>query len=125
MVSAQHQCTQTPSPPSLSVACPCVSQGSDLRLKDSNGQTLLHVAARNGRDGVVTMLLHRGMDVNARDRDGLSPLLLAVQGRYLGLCTVMDVLLGEPALCEQTRWPDWGDQEGPVEEVTSKLIQAG
>nr|5DNE_A Chain A, L-asparaginase [Cavia porcellus]5DNE_B Chain B, L-asparaginase [Cavia porcellus]5DNE_C Chain C, L-asparaginase [Cavia porcellus]5DNE_D Chain D, L-asparaginase [Cavia porcellus] len=56
--------------------------GSDLRLKDSNGQTLLHVAARNGRDGVVTMLLHRGMDVNARDRDGLSPLLLAVQGRH-------------------------------------------
>lgn len=29
------------------------------------------------------MLLRRGADVNAQDEDGLSPLLLAVRGRYL------------------------------------------
>lgn len=57
-------------------------QGGDLSLEDFNGQTPLHVAARRGHAGVVTLLLQRGVDVNARDEDGLSPLLLAVRGRY-------------------------------------------
>ncbi|XP_023561438.1 60 kDa lysophospholipase isoform X2 [Octodon degus] len=57
---------------------------SDLCLEDCNGQTPLHVAARRGQEGVVTMLLHRGADVDARDQDGLSPLLLAVRGRHQG-----------------------------------------
>ena len=30
------------------------------------------------------MLLRRGVDVDPRDEDGMSPLLLAVKGRYLG-----------------------------------------
>ena len=45
----------------------------------------MHVAARRGHAGVATMLLQRGADVNALDEDGLSPLLLAVRGRYWGL----------------------------------------
>lgn len=57
-------------------------QGSELSLEDFNGQTPLHAAARGGHAGVVTMLLQRGADANARDNDGLSPLLLAVRGRY-------------------------------------------
>lgn len=57
-------------------------QGSELSLEDFNGQTPLHAAARGGHAGVVTMLLQRGADVNAQDNDGLSPLLLAVRGRY-------------------------------------------
>lgn len=59
-------------------------QGCDLSLEDFNSQTPLHVAARQGHAGAVTLLLQRGSDVNARDQDGLSPLLLAVRGRYLG-----------------------------------------
>lgn len=31
---------------------------------------------------MVTMLLQRGVDVDARNEDGESPLLLAVRGRY-------------------------------------------
>lgn len=31
---------------------------------------------------MVTMLLQKGVDVNAHNEDGHSPLLLAVRGRY-------------------------------------------
>ncbi|XP_037357761.1 60 kDa lysophospholipase [Talpa occidentalis] len=62
---------------------------SDLRLEDFRGQTPLHVAARGGHAGVVTMLLQRGADANARDEDGLSPLLLAVRGRHRGVISLL------------------------------------
>ncbi|XP_028620389.1 60 kDa lysophospholipase [Grammomys surdaster] len=59
-----------------------VELGKDLNLKDCRGQTPLHLAARRGHAGVVTMLLQRGVDADARDEDGQSPLLLAVKGRH-------------------------------------------
>uniref|UniRef100_A0A8D2CRN2 asparaginase n=1 Tax=Sciurus vulgaris TaxID=55149 RepID=A0A8D2CRN2_SCIVU len=59
--------------------------GSGLSLEGPVGQTLLHMAAQRGHAGVVALLLQRGVDVNARDEDGLSPLLLAVKGRHRGV----------------------------------------
>ena len=64
-------------------------QGSGRSLEDFSGQTPLHAAARAGQAGAVTMLLQRGLDVNARDKGGLSPLLLAVGGGYLTVGTVV------------------------------------
>lgn len=55
---------------------------------------------------MVTMLLQRGVDVNAHDEDGQSPLLLAVRGRYQG-----------PGCCSGHEEVDgglflWGNLEG-------------
>lgn len=66
-----------------------VAVGTDLSLKDFNGQTPLHAAARGGHAGVVTMLLQKGANVDARDEDGLSPLLLAVRGRRQGIIRLL------------------------------------
>lgn len=116
------------------------------------------------------MLLQKGVNVDARDEDGLSPLLLAVRGRYSG-DTAVDVWAGAmcgvgldgaaegpPVSCGHTASPGgagWAkdasllephpppasslgtgsDHEGPtldrvvkegfLEEVPSKLSQAG
>lgn len=55
---------------------------------------------------MVTMLLQRGVDADARDEDGQSPLLLAVRGRYQG-----------PGCCSGHKEVDggllrWGNLEG-------------
>lgn len=55
---------------------------------------------------MVTMLLQGGVDMDARDEDGQSPLLLAVRGRYQG-----------PGCCSRHEEVDgglflWGNLEG-------------
>jgi ankyrin repeat protein len=48
--------------------------------KDKNGQTPLHVASKNGKEAIVSLLLEHGADVNAEhDNDGLTPLHLACE----------------------------------------------
>lgn len=43
----------------------------------NNGRTALHAAANNGHKKLVSFLLLRGADANARDKDGNTPLHLA------------------------------------------------
>lgn len=73
--------------PSAVGTCPTSPQGSDLSLEDLQGQTPLHAAARRGHTAAVSLLLRSGAAVDARDPEGLSPLLLAVRGRYRPACT--------------------------------------
>ena len=46
--------------------------------KDNMGNTLLHLAAVNGRVDVAQVLLDAGADVNARDNDGYTPVKVAM-----------------------------------------------
>ena len=45
--------------------------------ENERGSTPLHMAANEGRKGVVELLLHKGADVNARDYYGRTPLSYA------------------------------------------------
>ena len=55
----------------------------DLSLsKNDNDDTALHFAALKGHNDIVELLLTNKADVNAKDKDGLSPLLLAANGGY-------------------------------------------
>ncbi|OCK78275.1 ankyrin repeat protein, partial [Lepidopterella palustris CBS 459.81] len=61
---------------------------ADLTCKlSTNGFTAIHVAASNGKDDVLRVLLDAGMDINARTSNGNSPLDSAINGGHLS--TVM------------------------------------
>lgn len=57
-----------------------LKQGVDVNLRDiTNGQTALHVAAQVGNIQIVQMLLSYGADVNSKDKNGSTPVMLVDQ----------------------------------------------
>ena len=40
----------------------------------------LMVAAHEGHENIVTLLLQNGADINARNKDGMTPLMVAIVG---------------------------------------------
>ncbi|EYC35829.1 hypothetical protein Y032_0973g3259 [Ancylostoma ceylanicum] len=54
-----------------------------------NHSTALHVAAKNGYDAIVRLLLLRGATIDRRDEDSLTALDLAVMGGYRGVAQAL------------------------------------
>ena len=46
------------------------------------GQTLLHIAAKNGYYEIAELLIDKGADVNKADKDGRTPLFVAAEAGY-------------------------------------------
>jgi len=61
----------------LSVVLILVDNGADLVRVYTNGRTALHYAVEGGDKEIVTALLAKRIDVNAKDARGTTPLLLA------------------------------------------------
>jgi ankyrin repeat protein len=81
-----------------------VKRGADIRLRDEDGRTLLHLllASQNPSPEHVRQLLRAGAEVEASDRDGHTPLLLAVLG---GRDDLVGALVEEGAdLRARDRW---------------------
>ena len=53
-----------------------VQAGADVNAADENGNTALHRAASSGFDAVVRVLAERGAGLEARNRQGQTPLML-------------------------------------------------
>lgn len=51
--------------------------GNITKLTDRNGWQLIHIAALNGLDKVAEWLVENGVDVNSKDEQGCTPLMLA------------------------------------------------
>ena len=59
-----------------------LERGTDVNVLEEDNVTPLHEAARNGRVGVVRVLLECDANVGAEDKEGRTPLHAAAQGRY-------------------------------------------
>jgi ankyrin repeat protein len=78
-----------------------VNRGMDVNTVDPGGNTLLHIAARNGNDKLVALLLKSKANPNARNRVGDSPLMLAA---YNGKAEVVNALLAGGAQVNIDGW---------------------
>jgi len=67
-----------------------IEQGADVNEEDIHGNTLLLIAAQNGRDGIVEDLLLGGADVNKGNNHKNAAIHLAAQN---GWTKVMEILL--------------------------------
>jgi ankyrin repeat protein len=81
-----------------------VERGGCIDVRDGNGLTLLHGAARGGRIEVMRAAVACGADVNARDRKGLTPLI---------------------HLAEQLEWLDRDDSAGEALKALEALLHLG
>jgi ankyrin repeat protein len=90
------------------VAAALLKKGARFDVADSaTGRTLLHTAALNGYGDVAGILIGQGLDVNAKDQGGRTPLDYA--GIY-GHRTVADRLVAVGARSTQTE-ENYGDSE--------------
>jgi uncharacterized protein len=78
-----------------------VNRGMDVNSVDPAGNTLLHVAARNGNERLISALLKQKANPNARNRVGDSPLMLAA---YTGKLDAVDLLLAGGAKLNHEGW---------------------
>lgn len=51
-----------------------IDDGAEIKAKDEDSTTLLHLAASLGNIEIVKLLINQGANVNARDINGYTPL---------------------------------------------------
>jgi ankyrin repeat protein len=56
--------------------------GSGLTAAEKDGWTALHVAAQNGNESVVKLLVERGADVKGISKDGWTAIHMAAQNGH-------------------------------------------
>lgn len=65
-----------------------VGKNFDIDSVDGSGETILHVAARHGKERIVGLLLDRGARMDVRDTTRYTPLVRAVMRRRFGAMMV-------------------------------------
>ncbi|EQC30165.1 hypothetical protein SDRG_12018 [Saprolegnia diclina VS20] len=71
----------------------------DLKRTNKLGRTVLHVACASGQGSVVALLLRAGATIQAVDREGNTPLMLACTHNHVA---VVMQLLSQPPLADET-----------------------
>ena len=56
-----------------------MQNGADPLLKDKDGSSLLHCAAKGGSTSIINELLSRGLEIDSKDLSGKTPLTIATE----------------------------------------------
>ena len=54
-----------------------LDEGADPSLKGQYGRNLLHRASEGGNVAIIETVLSRGFDINSKDNNGFTPLMIA------------------------------------------------
>jgi ankyrin repeat protein len=74
-----------------------VSKGAKLEVRDNDGETALHHAASHHHADVVEFLISQNFKVNEQNREGETPLYLAIDGLSEDTKNTIDILLSHKA----------------------------
>ena len=80
---------------------------SAMRMKDSNGFTILHYASMNGHDDTVRTLLESGAspaDLNACNKNGSTAIYVASQNGHLGIVDMLLQFGADPNIKRSDGW---------------------
>jgi uncharacterized protein len=66
-----------------------LQQGADITIKDNDGLTALHRAAKEGNEAVVGVLLEMKADIYAETRSRQTALHLAVLSRHAAVVNML------------------------------------
>jgi ankyrin repeat protein len=99
-------------------------------LQRTRGGSALHYAVRAGNKDVVAALVKLGIDVNAKDEDGLTALDYAMARGYVPFLQMQvrprrdlaDLLRGSGANVELAKTPDWPPQSPPIATVVYDAV---
>ncbi|KAL7299559.1 hypothetical protein TKK_0007637 [Trichogramma kaykai] len=60
-----------------------LQQGAPADVQDFNQDTLLHIACKNGDEGLVALLIDHGLDLDATNKSGQTPLHVAAKHGHI------------------------------------------
>ena len=76
-------------------------RGVDANTTDAGGQTVLHIASRDGALEVAQVLVAAGANIDRRNKNGETPIMLAALG---GHRSTVEFLLSKEAQINQPGW---------------------
>jgi ankyrin repeat protein len=99
-------------------------------LQRTRGGTALHYAVRAGNKDVINALIKLGIDVNAKDEDGLTALDYAMARGYVPFLQMAGrprqdlaaLLRSAGANVELAKTPDWPPQSPPIATVVYDAV---
>jgi ankyrin repeat protein len=114
-----------------------VANGADINLMSkrhflqrTRGGSALHYAVRAGNKDVMAALIKLGIDVNAKDEDGLTALDYAMARGYVPFLQMRgrprndlaDILRHAGGTVELAATPDWPPQSPPIATVVYDAV---